>query len=900
MALIIDFQNIARLPSPGDNVAIATELLEAGSKINYGGQSFDLDFTVLLGHRFTVESIAVGEPLLSWGLPFGVATKELSPGDYVCNTEMLTELKIRNLGIKFPKEPNFKNMVSPYVLNEKLFKPGIQLSRHSQSLTFKGYRRSKLRGVGTRNNIVILGTSSRTASYARQLADRLQGLSDKYNNIDRVVAVAHTEGGNSSRPNNLDLLLRTLAGLVVHPNVGAVLAVDYGTEPLTNQLLKKYLGSENFPLNEVLHEFLTIKGSFQESLDKGEAIIRAWLPQVNDITRTHESAEHLKIALQCGGSDAFSGISGNPLVSWVAREIIRYGGIAQLAETPELIGAESYVLKNVKDLATAQRFLEMIEKYKEYSSWHGNSAEDNPSGGNKFRGLYNIYLKSIGAANKLHPDLRLDEVIDYSDRMKTPGYYFMNSPGNDLESVAGQIASGCNMIFFVTGNGSITNFPFVPTIKVITTTKRYKLLSHEMDVNAGKFMDGSPMDELGQQMLNLTVETASGRLSKGELAGHSQVSIWRNWQQMDSSNLERILHLSKPSGEPISIKTIEKASKLSFTGISSGNGYSIERVGLILPTSLCAGQIAKIAADQLTKKQLGREKGISRFVSLVHTEGCGLGGESAIRLYGRTMIGYLTHPVVKYGMLLEHGCEKTHNDFMRHELQQRSLDSKNFGWASIQLDGGMKKVLKKVENWFSTRLSADDSLAYSQVGLEELSIGFLSTGPVSDIAAMSIANLIQILVGAGTIVVVPENDEIIDNKTFRENILSDKARHATVDYGQEIKIPGFHLLDCPTNHWVESLTGLGGSGVEIIIALVGEHSMQGHPLIPVIQITDKKKIHAQYEEDIHLLFDGYPTQNAETLLNLIISVASREFTPHSISHGNTDFQLTRGLLGTSV
>ena len=142
------------------------------------------------------------------------------------------------------------------------------------------------------------------------------------------------------------------------------------------------------------------------------------------------------------------------------------------AETDELIGAESYVLSNVKDLPTAQLFLQKIKNFKQYAANHGASAEGNPSGGNNFRGLYNIALKSIGAARKKDPEVRLDAVIDYGALMADSGYYFMDSPGNDLESIAGQVASGCNMILFITGNGSITNFPFVPTLKFVTTTGR--------------------------------------------------------------------------------------------------------------------------------------------------------------------------------------------------------------------------------------------------------------------------------------------------------------------------------------------------------------------------------------------------------------------------------------------
>lgn len=189
----------------------------------------------------------------------------------------------------------------------------------------------------------------------------------------------------------------------------------------------------------------------------------------------------------------------------------------------------------------------MIAEFKERTAWHGANAEGNPSGGNKYRGLYNIILKSIGAARKKDPVTRLDYAIEYGEPMQETGYYFMDSPGNDLESIAGQVASGCNLIFFATGNGSMTNFPFVPTIKVVTTTRRFQLLAKDMDVNAGLYQDGMSMDELGSQTLNLTVEIASGQRSVGEKAGHAQVQIWRNWRQTNMSQLETLLHADRKS-----------------------------------------------------------------------------------------------------------------------------------------------------------------------------------------------------------------------------------------------------------------------------------------------------------------------------------------------------------------
>ncbi|CAE7605360.1 uxaA, partial [Symbiodinium sp. CCMP2456] len=155
-------------------------------------------------------------------------------------------------------------------------------------------------------------------------------------------------------------------------------------------------------------------------------------------------------------------------------------GLALLAESPELVGAEPYVLSNCRSLEIARKFLMMTERYKRYASRHGQDAAGNPSGGNLYRGLYNIVIKSLGASRKKPPDVVLDECIEYSERVAhRSGYFFMDSPGNDLESIAGQVASGCNVIFFVTGNGAITNFPFVPTLKVVTTSGRFNILQKE-------------------------------------------------------------------------------------------------------------------------------------------------------------------------------------------------------------------------------------------------------------------------------------------------------------------------------------------------------------------------------------------------------------------------------------
>jgi altronate dehydratase len=893
------FEEVGRLPLPGDNVAIATQTLEAGSVIHYQNELLTLDYTVMEGHRFAVKPIAKGEDLFSWELPFGTATQLIKPGSYVINQHVLEELGVRSLDFALPAQPNFEEQGKPFYVDETNFQPAPALPLYPDLRTFEGYRRGPARGVGTRNTIVLIGTTSRTGSYVKRLADRLKGELSHFSNVDGIVPVAHTEGG-SGQPNNLELLLRTLAGFMVNPNVGAVLVVDYGDEQVTNRMLEAFMREHHYPIDEVLHQFLSLRGGFHDHLTLGENIIHEWLPAVNSIERSSESISHLRIGLQCGGSDAFSGISANPLLGWVARELIRYGGSANLAETDELIGAEPYVLQKVRDLETAQKFLQMIANFKERTAWHGASAEGNPSGGNKYRGLYNIFLKSIGAAQKKDPASRLDYTIDYGELMKGSGYYFMDSPGNDLESIAGQVASGCNMIFFATGNGSITNFPFVPTIKVVTTTRRFQLLSKDMDVNAGLYQDGLSMDELGGQTLDLTVRVASGEHSVGEKAGHSQVQIWRDWRQTDMSLMDNPSAAPLPAGTSIAIKTDVPASSIQFNFKRNADRLASDQLGLILPTSLCSGQVANQIALRLNKQRLGQPDHLSRFVALAHTEGCGNSGGDAEQMYVRSMTGYASHPLVSHCLMLEHGCEKTHNDFMRHQIEELGGDPARLGYASIQLDGGIDKVVEKVEAWFTTQLAASEQTTDETVGLEALRIGMMCDGAVSVAAGEQLAKLTKMIVGAGGMVVVPENNELLAAPAYTEKLQIKSTVLPSLAYGEHARQSGFHIMATPTEHWVETMTGLAATGVELIIALASDHPMQTHPLVPVLLLSSEPLVLKTYADDLDLKLEGNPTAWTDQILELCKQVFEHQYVPRLYEQGNVDFQFTRGLFGVSL
>jgi altronate dehydratase len=925
------FDEIGRLPAPEDNVAIATRRIEAGTRVTYEGSEFTVGHTVLEGHRFAVREVSGGEDLLSWGLPFGKATKDIEPGDYACNEKILRVLRerhgtsprldgdgdpegthdqgggrlpggYRRIGLELPDEPNFRDAeLEPYVLDEEGFRPGTQVPPYDEPRTFMGYRRGMDRGVGTRNYVVVMGVTSRLTGFVRALEWEMNGVADAYENVDGIVCVAHTEGGEDHTPNNLDLLLRTLCGFMVNPNVGAVLALDHGGEEVvTNEMLRSYLEEHRYPIDDVPHEYMSLEGSFRADLEKAKSVVRGWLDHVNEARRTEETVSELKIGLQCGGSDAFSGVSANPLVGWVSREVVRNGGTANLAETDELIGAERYVLRNVRDAQTARRFLWTVERFKERVGWHGHTAEDNPSGGNNYRGLYNISIKSIGAAKKKDPDVRIDQVIEYAERMREGGFYFMDSPGNDLESVAGQVAAGANMIFFTTGNGSITNFPFIPTIKVVTTTGRYNLLSKDMDVNAGAYLDGTPMEELGRAMFELTLRAASGEKTVGERAGHAQVSIWRDWKQTSAENLEELRNASEPDGEPLPVKPGgDDGLGFSFVAFETAGGPVADQIGLVMPTSLCSGQIARRIANRLNEQEATRGK-VTRFVALPHTEGCGVSAGSAERIYSRTVLGHLANPTVRFALLLEHGCEKTHNDYFENLLRERGLDPARFGWASVQLDGGIESVVAKVESWFGETLEDADDLVHETAGLEAMRLGLYAAGPLPDDAARSLARVTRAVVGAGGTVVAPETAAMLSSPTYLDSVLGERAVKNTLSYGQMAREPGFHVMEAPTNHWVETATGLGATGVVIMLAHVSGHPLQAHRMVPLLQASSDLRTLENHTDDLDVRLEGDPSSWAEQLLRAVAAVASREYTPRLFEAGNTDFQFTRGLLGVSM
>jgi altronate dehydratase len=910
---LTDLADVAVLPEPGDNVAIVSRDLAPGTLLRHRGAELRLPHRVLEGHRVVVEPTAAGAPLLSWSTPFARARRDLRPGDYVCTPSSLSALRDR--GVRdLPEQHTATNVpLDPYRLDESALRLGDQVAPVAQPRTFWGYARD--RGpAGTRNHVVVIGMTSRSSAFVTELARRLAR--GDHPAFDGVVPVAHTEAGEQRRPNNARFVLSAMSGFLLHPNVGAVLLVDEPGDAVSGEDVRAFMRERRYPEVAVPHAFFTRRGGFEEDLEAAAGIVDRWIPGVAAQQRTEQPLSDLRIALQCGGSDAFSGITANPLAGAVCAEVIRHGGSAVLAETDELIGAEGYVLENVRSVEVARQFLRAVESFKERVSWHGATAEGNPSGGNVYRGLYNIVLKSVGAARKRDRRLRLDHVVDYGEPLPGPGFTFMDSPGNDLESVAGEVASGCNLVFFTTGNGSITNFPFVPTLKFVTTSARYELLHHEMDVDAGRYLTGTPMADLTAETFEQTIATASGTPSAGERAGHSQVSLWRDWRQ---TGPRRPVPLTLGTGSAASAFTADDTDAdldgLPLAGVHRtpppglADGLSMyeldgrrspEQLALVLPTSLCSGQIALRLAEQAAAGDWTRGR-TTRAVALPHTEGCGVTSGAAENTYARMMTSYLAHPNVALAVLLEHGCEKTHNDYFRSRLVEEGLDPGRFGWASIQRDGGIEAATQRVRAWFEQATAAMAPPRRVPSGLGDLTVALEARGPLDPGTARALAEVGGWVVGQGGSVLLASTGALPAHPSFREHAFgATDPLPCTLAHGQRPAGPGWHVMRMPGTDWTEAGSGLGAGGAQVLLVHVAGGSVTGQHLLPVVQVSADLQTQARFGADLDGTVAGAYDEQAHQLGRILVDVASGRHTPRALANGNVGFQVTRGLLGTSM
>lgn len=488
---------------PRDQVAVAKRDLPAGTTLilEDSGRSqspLPLRQPIASGHKLALERIVEGEAVRRYGQVIGLARQEILPGEQV---------HTHNLGIReLDRDPAFGASSQP-----------VDLVPEKKRRTFLGYLRPDGR-VGTRNYIAIIATANCAAHVTRQIAshftrERLAA----YPNVDGVMALTHTLGC----PVEQVLLQRTLAGMARHANVGAAILVGLGceTNQISNLVDRYHLGGclgnlPGCPPGLVIQEL----GGIAETVRTGIEAVEALLPEVDAVQRSVQPISELVLALQCGGSDAWSGVTANPTVGLVADEVVRQGGTVVLAETPEIYGAEHLLTRRAISPEVGQQLLDQVRWWEQYTQKMGMLMDDNRSAGNQEGGLTTIYEKSLGAVAKAG-STPLTAVYDYAEPVTGRGFAFMNTPGYDPVSVTGQVAGGCNLVLFTTGRGSVFGFKPAPTIKISTHPALYARMAGDMDMDAGRILSGAVMEEVAGELLELVVAVASGQPTKSEAQG---------------------------------------------------------------------------------------------------------------------------------------------------------------------------------------------------------------------------------------------------------------------------------------------------------------------------------------------------------------------------------------------
>ena len=388
----------------------------------------------------------------------------------------------------------------------------------TSSDTFMGYRREN-GSVGTRNYIAIITSVNCSATAARMIADSFteEELAE-YPNVDGVVAFVHGTGcGMAGSGEGFEAMQRVMWGYAKHPNHAGVLMVGLGCEMMQIDWLLEAYGLKQGPLFQAMN--IQDVAGLRKTVEMGVAKIRAMLPEANKCVREPIPASELTVALQCGGSDAWSGVTANPALGYAVDLLAAQGGTGVLAETPEIYGAEHLLTRRAADRKVGDKLIGLIKWWEDYTNRNKGSMDNNPSPGNKKGGLTTILEKSLGAAAK-GGTTPLNGVFKYAETVNAKGFTFMDSPGYDPASVTGQIAGGCNLVVFTTGRGSAFGSKPAPTIKLATNTEMYTRMVEDMDVNAGAMLtDGVSLEEKGREIYEMFLRVASGEKTKSEAQG---------------------------------------------------------------------------------------------------------------------------------------------------------------------------------------------------------------------------------------------------------------------------------------------------------------------------------------------------------------------------------------------
>ncbi len=480
--------------TPQDSVGVALAPLKKGQLV----EGVTLTEDIEKGHKFALKDIKSGEKVIKYGEVIGRATADIVPGEHIHSHNMATNLE----------------GTLEYSYNKKDIAPAPEF-QNRKVMVFE----RKNGEVGIRNELWVLPTVGCVNAQARAIAAEFLKRHPELHGVDGVFAYTHPYGCSQIGEDH-ERTRTILQRMVKHPNSGGVLVLGLGCENNRMDVFKETLGDYDKDRTEFL-----IAQDVEDELAAGVELLEKLYVKIKDDKRVEKDISCLKVGLKCGGSDGLSGITANPLVGRFSDYIASAGGTTVLTEVPEMFGAEQLLMDRAKDDETFNKIVKLVNGFKEYYQKHDQPVYENPSPGNKAGGITTLEDKSLGCTQKSGTREVCDVLFD-GDALSSHGLNLLNGPGNDMGAVTNLARGGCHMVLFTTGRG--TPFGgFVPTIKISTNSDLAARKKNWIDFDAGGIAIGESFESKLEELIDLVVETASGKQTVNERYGARDIAIFK-------------------------------------------------------------------------------------------------------------------------------------------------------------------------------------------------------------------------------------------------------------------------------------------------------------------------------------------------------------------------------------
>ena len=487
-----------------DNVAVVVNPggLAEGDAASWDGMKSAVGARASIphGHKVALARVAVGEPIRKFGCTIGIAFSPIEAGDHV---------HVHN--VKMPTADETTGVIRRI--------PAIEHgATGSLPTTFEGYPRAGGE-AGVRNYIVVVATVNCSASVTKAICRHFWGKDLAQGGIDGVIPVTDPAGCTQEVGGEYHALLnRTLAGWIYHPNVVGAVIIGLGCEGTTPTSVLKAVAARGKPAFPLEHFSVQESGGTALSIREGIRRVEGILERLPRFKREKLPVSKLSLALNCGGSDAFSALTANPALGYASDLLIERGGTVVLAEIPECHGAEELLYRRAESREVRDKLARVFAWWKSYATRAGLTLNSNLALGNIAGGITTIIEKSIGAVSKAGTS-PLSDVVEYGEPVSRKGFVLMNTPGYDPVSVTGLVAGGCNMVAFTTGRGSVYGCAIAPTIKIATTSGLFARMRGDMDIDAGGVLKDRTVEQVGTEIYRFLLDAAGGKRTCSEDLG---------------------------------------------------------------------------------------------------------------------------------------------------------------------------------------------------------------------------------------------------------------------------------------------------------------------------------------------------------------------------------------------